>query len=155
ARLAGFVIVMVVIVGLVLVVLLRDRDRTEASGTTGSTARTVPLPADNGGVITTTTAVPNPPGTGPATLPRRPRTNDDVALALESALKRSSGFIYKASCQPGGSVEPDTVLECSVVSEPAVTEAPPGIVLAVPVDPQDRVVWTLGSPTDTVAALQA
>jgi hypothetical protein len=156
ARLAGFVVVLVVLVGLVVVVLVRDRDRTEASGSTGATARTVPLPADNGGVITTTTAVPTPTGSGPATAPRRARDNDDIAVALEAALKRSSGFIYKASCQPAGAVDADTVLECSVASEPAVKEAPPGSVVAVVVDPQGKVVWTLGSSTDTtIGALQA
>jgi hypothetical protein len=156
ARALGFAVAMALFVGIVAVVLVRDRQRTDASGTTGVTAETFALPADNGGSSTTTTVVPTPSGDGPTTLPRQPRTNDEVALAVERALKEGSGFVYKASCLPQQTVARDDVLECFVAGEPPVKEAPPGTVLAVVIDDQGHFIWTHASSNDdTLDALRA
>jgi hypothetical protein len=156
ARIVGFAALMALFIGIVAVVLVRDRGRTEASGTTGATADTVALPAGNGGSVTTTTTVPTPTGDDPTTRPRQPRTNNDVALAVERALKLTSGFVYKASCLPQGTVARDDVLECFVASEPPVNEAPAGSVLAVVVDDQGHVIWThKNGNDDTLDALRA
>jgi hypothetical protein len=139
----AFAVAILVFVGLVGVVVSRDRSRNDpANAATGSTARTVPLPPDNGGGSSTTTTVVRPPGSGPDTVARRGRTNDDVALAIEQLLRTNTGFTYKASCLPGGEAHRDDLLTCSVASEPVIANAPPGTVAAVVVGDQGRFVWT-------------
>lgn len=147
-RIAGFVGSLAIIAGLVLVVVGRDRDRNERSGTTGVTARTVALPPDNGGSITTTTPVSTPAGEGPTTLPRTPRTNDEVAGQLERALRSNTGFVHKVSCLPQGDLQRGEVLECFAATEPVIKEAPPSTVLAVVVDDQGHIVWTQAPGND-------
>ncbi len=139
-RVVGFVTVLAVLSALVGVVVIRGRERDDRPGS-GTTVRPFALPPDNGGSMRTTTAVPLPPGTGPATLPRGPRTNNEVALSLESALKRSSGWTHKVSCLPQGPLQPGEVLECHAASEPPIREAPPSTILAVVVDQQGRFVY--------------
>jgi hypothetical protein len=156
ARILGFVAVLACFAALVAIVLVQGRDRDERAGTGEATAETVALPADNGGSLVSPTRVPTPSGTGPATVPRRPRTGNDVAIELERVLKRDIGFTHKVSCYPNGPLTPDTVLECHAASEPPIKEAPPSSIVAVVVGEDGRVVWArTEGDSYTLAALTA
>lgn len=155
-RLSGFVGVLAFLALLASVVMIRDRHRDDQAGRADRAPQTVVLPVENGGSMRVTTQVPTPPGSGPDTLPRGPRTNNEVALSLEAALKRDSGWTHKVSCLPGGSVTKGTVLECHAASEPPIREAPPGTIFAVVIDGEGRFVWAARPDESyTVAALTA
>lgn len=141
ARVLGFAVVLAFLVSLAIVVVMRDRHRDTLAGRAGTTARTVALAPDDGGTLVPPTSATVPPGTGPNTIPRSPRTNTEVSLALEAALKRDSGFSQKVSCLPEGALTKGAVLECHAASEPPIREAPPSTVLAVVIDDDGRFIY--------------
>lgn len=137
---AAFVATIVVAVGLTAVVVGHDRDAPNRAAAAGVTAVTVAVPPE--------ILLPVPPTFGPAptrgTGPRR-ITEDQVQVALEQAIKRTTGWTHKVVCSPEGVLAGDEVLSCRAQSEPPIREVEPTLVLAVVQPGGERVLWVRGT----------
>ena len=154
-RALGFVVVVAVFVGMIAVVLTRQGERADRAATTGSTARTVPVP---GAILGTTTskAPPPLPDGGTTLVPRRGNlTSDQVATALEVQLPLETGWTHAVSCGAPQPIAAGEVLECQARTEPPIREVPPSTVLVVVLDDGGRFTWQRGTTaTTTIAGLQ-
>ncbi len=154
-RAVGFVVVVVVFVGMIAIVLTRQGERADQAASTGSTARTVPVPAAILG--TTTSKAPPPLPAGGTTVPARRQglTTDQVATALEVQLPLETGWTHAVSCGAPQPIAAGEVLECQAHTEPPIKEVPPSTVLVVVLDDGGRFTWQRGTtaPT-TIAGLQ-
>ncbi len=138
-RVAGFVVVLVVLAGLAAVVVVRDRDRREgdkSAGATVTTASVLPPRPLVTGATTGTTAPPRPRVAPP--------DENFVATELELAIARETGWTHAITCRPSGPIRRDSVLQCDAHTEPPIDFVPPSTVIAVVVDDDGHFVWARG-----------
>ncbi len=149
AILAGTV---AVAVGAVVVVVRHEADAPERARAALPSVTTYAVPPDIL-VPRTRPYATAPPATG-GTVPRAEPTNDQVQVALETVIKRRTGWTHKVLCIPDRPLFRGEVLGCHATTEPPIKEQQPSDVLAVVVGDDGRFVWVRGTDGPfTLAAL--